>query len=142
MKKYNFIIITILTCIFSACNSPQTAENSGNNLATPSNQQETSHDENYTKGEIIFNQYCVSCHNIHKMLVGPALKGVPQKYANDKKWLYEYIRNNQKLIKEGDKKAISLYNENGRKQMLEFPFLKDADIDAILHYIELYQPQE
>lgn len=93
-----------------------------------------------SKGESLFKQHCSSCHKVDAKLVGPALKGIDQKYANDKEWLYKWIKNNQALIKAGDPKAVALYNENGKQQMNVFSFLTDADVDDIIAYTVAYTP--
>ncbi|MFN0203896.1 MAG: cytochrome c3 family protein [Bacteroidia bacterium] len=92
------------------------------------------------KGEALFKQHCTSCHKVDAQLVGPALKGVEEKYANDKDWLYKWIKNNQALIKANDPKAIAIYNQFGKQQMNVFTFLTDADIDDILKYVADYKP--
>lgn len=92
------------------------------------------------KGEALFKQHCTACHKVDAKLVGPALKGINEKYKGDEKWLYEWIRNNQKLIKAGDPKAVALYEANGKQQMSVFTFLTDADIADMLAYVAAYVP--
>jgi len=81
----------------------------------------------------LFLQNCAACHGIKEPIIGPALQGTNQKYAQDKKWLYEYIRNNQKLIQGGDAKAIALSKSNP-SAMNAFTFLTDEEIEAILAF--------
>lgn len=85
-------------------------------------------------GKALFNQKCASCHAIDKNLVGPALSGVESRW-DDKAMLYEWIRNSAAVIKKGYPRAVAVYNEYNKIQMTAFPELKDADIDAILAYI-------
>ncbi len=85
-------------------------------------------------GKALFNAKCASCHAIDKQLVGPALKGVEDRW-DDKKMLYEWVRNSAAVIKKGYPRAVAVYNEYNKVQMTAFPELKDQDIDAILDYI-------
>ena len=85
-------------------------------------------------GKALFNAKCASCHAIDKQLVGPALKGVEDRW-DDKKMIYEWIRNSAAVIKKGYPRAVAVYNEYNKVQMTAFPELKDQDIDAILTYI-------
>ena len=129
MKKY---LISILTMAgIAACMPPKTQEkiNKTENTARIV-------DVQWEKGESLFKQYCASCHAVDKKIVGPALRDVRRKYADDPKWLYAYIRNNIALIKAGDPKAIALYEANGKAAMNTFTFLKDEEIAAILTYTQ------
>ena len=85
-------------------------------------------------GKALFNQKCASCHAIDKNLVGPALKGVEDRW-DDKAMLYDWVRNSAAVIKKGYPRAVAVYNEYNKVQMTAFPELKDADIDAILAYV-------
>jgi cytochrome c551/c552 len=85
-------------------------------------------------GKALFNNKCASCHAIDKKLVGPALKGVEDRW-DDKAMLYDWVRNSAAVIKKGYPRAVEVYNEYNKVQMTAFPELKDADIDAILGYI-------
>ena len=91
-------------------------------------------------GGKLFKQNCSTCHKVDKPMTGPALKGIGEKYANDKEWLYKWIRNSQGLIKAGDPKAVKLYEENQKKQMNAFPTLSDDEIESILLYVENWKP--
>ena len=92
---------------------------------------------NYLLGETLFKANCTSCHKIHDKLVGPALVGLVDKY--EKKWLYEFIRDSQKMVQEGDLDAVAVYNEYNGSVMTAFPRLTNHDIDAILEYIEAHR---
>lgn len=85
-------------------------------------------------GKQLFNQKCASCHAIDKKLVGPALKGVEDRWP-EKAQLYAWIRNSSAVVKSGYPRAVEVYTEYNKVQMTAFPELKDADIDAILSYI-------
>jgi cytochrome c553 len=87
-------------------------------------------------GQKLFRQNCASCHDIgSKKLVGPGLAGVTGRVPSEK-WLHEWIRNNQKLINEGEPYAVKIKKENGAAMTI-FEFLSDEDIQAIIDYISL-----
>jgi mono/diheme cytochrome c family protein len=85
-------------------------------------------------GKQLFNAKCASCHAVDKNLVGPALKGVEERWA-DKDQLYAWVRNSAAVIKSGYPRAVAVYNEYNKVQMTAFPELTNADIDAILTYV-------
>jgi mono/diheme cytochrome c family protein len=85
-------------------------------------------------GKAIFQAKCAACHAIDKNLTGPALKGVEERWP-EKADLYSWVRNSAALIKAGHPRAVAVYAEYNKIQMPAFPELKDADIDAILAYI-------
>jgi mono/diheme cytochrome c family protein len=86
------------------------------------------------KGLTLFQQNCASCHAMKIDLVGPALAGVTTRWT-DKQKLYSFIRNAPEVVKQ-DKYAKELFEKYNGTAMTSFPNLTDADIDAILSYIE------
>ncbi len=86
-------------------------------------------------GESLFKSNCAACHKVYKNAVGPALHNVSEKYESE--WLYSWIKNSAALIKSGDARAVSIYNEYGRSNMNAFPQLSHDDIDAILAYTSM-----
>ena len=91
---------------------------------------------NAQDGKALFSANCASCHAVNKRLTGPALAGVEDRWM-DKKLLHSWIKNNQAVLKSGDKYANDLYNEYGKVAMNLFPNLSDKDIDAILAYVKV-----
>lgn len=87
----------------------------------------------YQEGEQLFKANCAACHKLDKEIIGPALAQVSQKY--EKEWLYQWIRNSQKLIKSGDEQAIALFDEYDNSIMPAFPTLSDENIEGILFYL-------
>lgn len=129
---YKYILFSLLMCILFACMPPKKEQSEVSTPPPPPP------NPVIVKGELLFKQHCSSCHMIDRKLVGPALKGTRQKYADDLKWLYAYIRDNKKLIKAGDPKAVALYETYNKMEMNTFNFLTDEDIDAILRYADAY----
>src|ERR1700732_3835146 len=89
-------------------------------------------------GKALFLSNCASCHNPIKVVTGPALKGVTERVP-DKKLLHDWIKNNQKVLASGNPYFTGLYNQFNKTPMNVFPTLTDAEIDAILKYVETYQ---
>lgn len=86
------------------------------------------------EGEQLFNANCTACHALNEKVVGPALKGVNEKY--DEAWLIKWIKNSQAMVKSGDAKAVKVYNENNQSVMTSFENLSDDQIKSILAYIK------
>jgi mono/diheme cytochrome c family protein len=93
-----------------------------------------------SQGEQLFKANCKSCHQIHKDAVGPALSGVTKRRKAD--WIYNWVHNSRKMIDAGDKTAVELYNKFNKAEMTSFPTLANADIDAILAYVESVPKEE
>ena len=85
-------------------------------------------------GKALFNAKCASCHAVDKNLVGPALKGVEDRWP-EKDQLYAWVRNSAAVVKSGYPRAVAVYNEYNKVQMTAFPELTNGDIDAILTYV-------
>ncbi len=91
-------------------------------------------------GHALFQSNCASCHNPFKVVTGPALKGVTERIP-DKKLLHDWIHNNQKVLATGNPYFTALYNQYSKTPMTVFGNqLSDADIDAIVKYVETVQP--
>lgn len=79
---------------------------------------------------------CASCHDktMTKVLVGPALAGVETRWEN-KKDLYQWIRNSKVLLDKKHKYATALYEKFNKTPMLPNPDLTDAQIESLLMYV-------
>jgi cytochrome c553 len=88
-------------------------------------------------GKALFQSNCASCHNPIKQVTGPALKGVTSRVP-DQKLLHAWIRNNTAVLASGNKYFNDLFVQFSKTPMNTFPQLTDAEIDAILKYIETY----
>jgi mono/diheme cytochrome c family protein len=85
-------------------------------------------------------QVCSACHTIGKgKLIGPDLKGVTQR--KDRAWLIKFIHNSQAVIQSGDAYAVKLFEDHNKVPMPPFTYT-DEQINAILDYIENYNPQQ
>ncbi len=144
MKKVNFIhlrsklpsLLLVLSLAFSSViysQEPPPAEKATaaeNAAPPPSSPQDAGGD--VAAGEALFKANCAACHKLDKKAVGPALRGVADKF--DREWLYKWIHNSQALIASGDPTAVKLFEENNKAIMTPFPALSETDIDNILAY--------
>ena len=91
-------------------------------------------------GKALFQSNCATCHNPFKDGTGPALKGVTERIP-DTKLLHEWIHNNAAVLATGNKYFNDLFNRFNKTSMTVFgSSLSDADIDAIIKYVETVQP--
>ena len=90
------------------------------------------------EGKKLFNANCAACHKLKKRSIGPALKGVTEKY--DREWLYSWIKNGSAMIKAGDPQAVAIYEEYNKSVMNNFPQFSTSDIDKILAYTNYTPP--
>ncbi len=89
-------------------------------------------------GEALFKSKCAACHNPVKDATGPALQG-KSKEVPDRQWIYNWVHNSSALIASGDQYANKIYNEWGKIPMTPFPELSEAEIDAIITYVDDYK---
>src|ERR1700755_1097212 len=88
-------------------------------------------------GHALFQANCASCHKIDQKLVGPALRGVQDRWQGNIGKIHDWVYNSTKVIQSGDPYAVSLFNENNKTQMTAFGQLSTKDIDAILDYVKI-----
>ena len=85
----------------------------------------------YKKGRNLFNQ-CMACHSVGQNNIGPALKGITERY--EREWLYKWIRNPGEFAKVNE--LAYQVSQQSELAMVPFPNFTDEDIEAILVYIE------
>src|ERR1700739_93159 len=87
-------------------------------------------------GKTVFKQNCAVCHALtDQKITGPGLKGVADRVPKGD-WLFNWIKNNEKLIKSGDAYANKIFKENGNAAMTVFEgTISDDDIKAVEAYI-------
>jgi hypothetical protein len=85
-------------------------------------------------GKKIFTTRCASCHNVNKVVLGPALAGVTDRHSED--WIIKFVHSSQTLIKGGDLVAVSLYEKFNKISMPDHPDLSTENIKGILAYVK------
>ena len=135
MKKALFVSALIALVVACQSNSNETQQNQP--PAAPSDQNATIEPtlsaEAY-RGKDLFEANCVACHGINDKVIGPALAGVNERHSEE--WLLKFIRNSQKMIKEGDPMAVKLFKENNSTPMSDFERLSDQEIKDILAFVK------
>lgn len=96
-------------------------------------------EEVISAGEALFKANCTQCHQVHKKVIGPALKGLTDRLETD--YLISWIRNSQKVIQSGDEYAVALYEEYNQVAMPAYPF-SDEQIISILAYVKAESANE
>jgi len=86
------------------------------------------------EGKTIFSARCAGCHNINKVLTGPALAGVDQRRSID--WIVNFVHSSQTVIKKGDATALELFNKFNHIPMPDHPDLSADNIKNIVEYIK------
>ena len=90
------------------------------------------------EGKQLFkDKICASCHDrsMKKDLVGPALAGVEGRWE-DRKDLFDWIKNPQKLLDAKHPYATKLFEKFNKIPMTPAPGITDKDIESILLYIK------
>ena len=86
------------------------------------------------EGKTIFTARCAGCHNVNKVLTGPALAGVDQRRSID--WIINFVHSSQTVIKKGDKDAVALFEKFNRIPMPDHTDLTADNIKNIVEYIK------
>lgn len=95
-------------------------------------------DPKFAKGKALFKLNCANCHNknLTDDLTGPALAGVRARWEDyPEADLYKWIRNSLLMYEEGHPRAKFLI-EKYKSPMTSFINLTDAEIEAILYFID------
>ena len=85
-------------------------------------------------GKTIFSSRCAGCHNVNKVVTGPALAGIDQRRPMD--WIVKFVHSSQTVIKDGDPYAVALYDKFNKIPMPDHTDLTPSDIKGIVDYIK------
>lgn len=85
------------------------------------------------EGKTIFAARCAACHNVNKVLVGPALAGVNDRRSID--WIVKFVHSSQTVVKSGDAYAVDLFSKF-KVVMPDHPDLTADNIKSIVEYIK------
>ncbi|HEX7846228.1 MAG TPA: cytochrome c [Chitinophagaceae bacterium] len=86
------------------------------------------------EGKTLFMTRCAACHNVNKVMTGPALAGVHERRTEE--WIIEFVRSSQTLVKSGDKDAVALFEKFNKVPMPDHPDLTSENIKSIIEYIK------
>lgn len=92
------------------------------------------HNTELVDGKKLFSMKCAVCHTFDKDGYGPSLKNVTKKRNNV--WLHQMITNGMKLVENGDKDAVALYNQYNKKKHLNMEYLTNKQVQAIIDYLK------
>src|SRR5437868_963988 len=79
------------------------------------------------RGEASFNKNCSGCHNFRQDGIGPQLVGLTTKVPVE--WIHHFIKDPQKVINSGDKRAQQLYKKY-KVFMPSFAALNDDELNS------------
>ena len=86
------------------------------------------------EGKTIFTSRCAACHNVNKVLTGPALAGVDQRRSIE--WIVKFVQSSQGLLKSGDKDAVAIFQQFNKIPMPDHPDLTAENIKSIVEFIK------
>jgi cytochrome c551/c552 len=86
------------------------------------------------EGKAIFSSRCAACHNVNKVVTGPALAGVDQRRSIE--WIINFVHSSQTVIKKGDKDAVALFDKFNKIPMPDHPDLTSDKIKSIVEFIK------
>ena len=91
-------------------------------------------------GKALFTAKCASCHIMGKPFTGPNLEGVVDRWGGDVAHVQAWINNWEKLVKEGDQKAIEVANSSPAVMQNFGGSIPQTDLDALVKYISEWKP--
>jgi cytochrome c551/c552 len=91
-------------------------------------------------GRTLFMSRCASCHVMGKDLTGPNLQGVIAKWGGDMDQLRAWVKNYTKVVASGNARALEIVNFSPTNMQIFEGALTDPEIDAILKYVDEWQP--
>ena len=86
------------------------------------------------EGKTIFSARCAGCHNVNKVVTGPALAGIDERRSID--WIVKFVHSSQTLVKSGDKDAVALFDKFNKIPMPDHTDLTPDKIRSIVEYIK------
>lgn len=148
-RELSIVLLLIAVAIFGALNFKgcSTQNTTGSEQKKDSGPYKgngvISGDDRFNNGKSLFKANCAACHSLKADVTGPALAGVTERWkaAGDYKgktgeqWLRVWIKDWNQAVEAGYPYAITMANSR-IAQMNSFSFLKEADIEDILYYVD------
>ncbi len=148
-REFSLVLLLIAVAIFGAlnfkacsgCNSKKSELSKESNAPIPKGV--TSGNERFDNGKGLFKSNCAACHSLTADVTGPSLAGVTERWKSageykgktGEQWLRLWIKDWNEPVEAGYPYAIAMANSR-IAQMNRFSFLKDADIEDILYYVD------
>lgn len=131
MKKLYLLISSVLLLLFAclACTSGTPGADSAIPLDSAT----------LARGEASFNKNCSGCHNFRQDAIGPQLAGLTTKVSVE--WMQRFIKDPQKVINSGDKRAQQLYKKY-KVFMPSFAASNDEELNSIIAFINVHKVPE
>ncbi len=85
-----------------------------------------------SEGEVLLKANCAACHKVDKDFTGPALKGALERWGNDKKAMYDFIRNSS----QSESAYAKAVKQKWAPVIMTSFNLSDAELDSIMNYVE------
>ena len=83
------------------------------------------------EGKQIFENNCKTCHAIGEKVVVPDLKDVHKR--RDEAWIKSFISNSSKMVADGDKQAVEVFEANNKIPMPSFSgSIDEAGLTALV----------
>ncbi len=86
------------------------------------------------EGKTIFMSRCAGCHNVNKIVTGPALAGIDNRRPIE--WIIKFVHSSQSVVKSGDPYAVSLFEKFNKIQMPDHADLTEDNIKSIVAYVK------
>jgi mono/diheme cytochrome c family protein len=122
------LLLAVCMLFFAAC--------SGDAPEVKSPASSAEHRDSGDEGKLIFQQYCASCHMLDKDFTGPMLRGVLERWNNDRVKLKAFIRNSTDMIASGEPLALQAKQRGRGGTMPAFPDLSDNELEALINYVQ------
>jgi len=87
------------------------------------------------EGKTLFMTRCAACHNVHRVLTGPALSGVDKRRSID--WIINFVHSSQTVVKSGDQYAMALFEKFNKVPMPDHTDLTTDNIKSIVEFIKV-----
>ena len=85
-------------------------------------------------GAKLFRTNCKSCHDLDRIVIGPALRGAYTR--RDSVWLRKWITNSSAMIATGDPEANRIFDEYKHVQMTNFTTMSKEDLDQLMDFLK------
>jgi mono/diheme cytochrome c family protein len=86
-------------------------------------------------GKEIFISNCASCHSLKGEATAPPLAWITTR--RDRQWLFDFTRNNAKMLWRGDAYSCYLFNRFNKRPMQGFTQLGDSALESLYRYIDV-----